>query len=127
MSTQLIATLMLVIDGVFTGILCAFSIERVWIWAELDLRDYAIDFRRSMRRADIVQPLFLILTIALAIWFTTRISGSAETQAFVAIALLVLILVGSVVVLVPWQKQFRDRPEGEVPPDAETIRRRCRT
>jgi len=126
MSTALIATLMLILDAIFTGVLCAFSVERVWIWNELDLKSYAVDFRRSMRRADIMQPALLILTIVLASVYASRVSHSARTETFVALGFLVLILIVSTAVLVPMQKKFRDRPEGEVPQDAETIRRRWR-
>jgi len=126
MSTPLLATSMLVVAGVFTGILCAFSVERVWIWDRLDIREYAVDFRRSMRRVDVVQPALLILAIALAAVYAARTSGSVRTETLVALACLVAILAGSVGVLVPMQKPFRNRPEGDIPPDAGRIRRQWR-
>ena len=124
MSTSLIASLMLVVNGIFTGILCAFSVERIWIWEQLDLRGYAVDFRRSVRRADLVQPALLVLTIALASAYATRVSSSSRTETIIGLACLVMILAGSTIVLVPLQKRFRNRPEGEIPADAEAIRRR---
>ena len=126
MSTSLIATIMLVVNGVFTGVLCAFAIERIWIWEQLDLHEYAVDFRRSIRRADLIQPATLILTIVLASVYASRVHNSARTETFIALGCLVAILVASTVVLVPLQKQFRNRTEGEIPPDAETIRRKWR-
>ena len=126
MSTSLIATLMLVSSGVFTGVLCAFAVERIWIWDQLELRDYAIDFRRSMRRADILQPALLILTIVLAVVYATRVENSARTETIVALGCLFAILGASTIILVPLQKRFRNRTEGDVPPDAEAIRRKWR-
>jgi hypothetical protein len=125
-ATHVIATILLIVEGVFTGILCAVGLERVWIWDQMDLRDYAVDFRRSMLRIDIVQPALLIVTIALASIFAARTSGSTRVETIVALACLVGILAGSVLVLVPLQKEFRSRAEGEVPPNAASIRGRWR-
>jgi hypothetical protein len=35
--------------------------ERVWIWRRLELLAYAVDFRRSLRKADPALPILLVI------------------------------------------------------------------
>lgn len=114
---------MLFAGGLFTGGIVWYAWERVWIWRRLALADYAIDFRRSLRKADPAMPILLVICVATAGTFASRADGSARTLALVGIALLAVILVASVVLAEPINSQFRRRPEGVVPPDAERLRR----
>jgi Anthrone oxygenase len=52
--------------------------------------------------------------------------GAGRTLALVSLALLAVILVGSIILAEPINSQFRRLPEGTVPPDAERLRRRWR-
>jgi hypothetical protein len=51
---------MLSAGGLFTGGLVWYAWERVWIWRRLDLGEFAVDFRRSVRRADPAMPILLM-------------------------------------------------------------------
>src|SRR5574341_804083 len=70
------------------------------------------------------QSLRLLTIVMLAAGaFATRTDGSARSLAFVGAALLASILGSSIVLAEPVNSQFRRRPEGAVPPDAERLRR----
>jgi hypothetical protein len=49
-SARVSMIVMLGAGGLFTGGLVWYAWERVWIWRRLDLREYAVDFRRSVAR-----------------------------------------------------------------------------
>jgi hypothetical protein len=53
---------MLSAGGLFTGGVVWYAWERVWIWRRLALQEYAIDFRRSLRKADPALPILLIIS-----------------------------------------------------------------
>lgn len=50
---------MLGAGSLFTGGVVWYAWERVWIWRRLPLTDYAVDFRRSLRKADQFQDQLL--------------------------------------------------------------------
>jgi FtsH-binding integral membrane protein len=106
-SRQLTASVLLIVDGLFTGVLWTLAIERVWIWREMDERAFADDFRNSIRRVDVVQPVFGLVATALAAYYAAKVSGSAQWLAFIGTALLVTVMVASVAVGVPLQKRLR--------------------
>jgi hypothetical protein len=118
---------MLGAGGLFTGGLVWYAWERVWIWRRLDLRDFAVDFRRSVRKADPAMPMLLVICGAAAGVFASIGEGPARTFALASIGQLAVILVGSIVVAEPINSQFRRLPEGVVPSHAERLRRRWRT
>ena len=60
-SVQVSMIVMLGVGGLFTGGLVWYDWERVWIWRRLDLHEYAVDFRRSVRKADPAMPILLII------------------------------------------------------------------
>lgn len=68
-------------------------------------------------------PILLLISGAAAGGFASLTAGAAQTLAFAGIALLAVILVGSVVLAEPVNSQFRRRAEGVVPPDADRLRR----
>lgn len=118
--------LMLSAGGLFTGGLVWYAWERVWIWRRLDLGEFAVDFRRSVRKADPAMPILLVICGAAAAVFASLADGRSRTLALAGIGLLAVILVGSIVVAEPINSQFRRLPEGVVPPQAERLRRRWR-
>jgi L-lactate permease len=120
---RLSTIVMLGAGGIFTGGIAWYAWERVWIWRRLTLLEYAIDFRRSLRKADPAMPILLVVCAGAAMVFAWRTGGEARTLAAVAIGLLATILVSSIVVAEPINSEFRRRPEGVVPPDAERLRR----
>jgi hypothetical protein len=122
-TVRLSVIVMLGTGGIFTGGIVWYAWERVWIWRRLTLIEYAVDFRRSLRKADPAMPILLVICAAAAAVFAWRTGGEARTLAAVGIGLLATILVGSIVVAEPINNEFRRRPEGVVPPDAERLRR----
>lgn len=125
-SVRVSVIVMLCAGGIFTGGIVWYAWERVWIWRRLTLLEYAIDFRRSLRKADPAMPIILVVSASSAAVFAWRAGGEARTLAAVGIALLMTILVTSIVIAEPINSAFRRRPEGDVPPDAERLRRRWR-
>ena len=117
---------MLSAGGLFTGGLVWYAWERVWIWRRLDLGEFAVDFRRSVRRADPAMPILLMICGAAAGVFASIAEGVARTLALAGTGLLAVILVASIVVAEPINSLFRRLPEGVVPPQAERLRRRWR-
>jgi hypothetical protein len=65
----------------------------------------------------------LVVCAGAAAVFAWRTSDEARTLAAVAIGLLATILVSSIVFAEPINSEFRRRPEGAIPPDAERLRR----
>jgi Domain of unknown function (DUF1772) len=118
--------LMLGAGSLFTGGLVWYAWERVWIWRRLDLRDFAVDFRRSVRKADPAMPILLLICGAAAGAFALLTKGMPRTLALAGVGLLVVILISSIVVAEPINSRFRGLPEGVVPPEAEGLRRRWR-
>jgi hypothetical protein len=86
-SVQVSMIVMLGAGGLFTGGLVWYAWERVWIWRRLDLHEYAVDFRRSVRKADPAMPILLIICAVAASGFAVVIDGAARTLAFAGIGL----------------------------------------
>ena len=118
--------LMLSAGALFTGGLAWYAWERVWIWRWLDIRAFAVDFRRSVRKADPAMPILLVICGTAAGVFASLAEGGSRKLALAGIGLLAAILLGSIFVAEPINSQFRRRPEGEVPPKADQLRRRWR-
>jgi hypothetical protein len=123
---RLSTVVMLGAGGLFTGGVVWYAWERVWIWRRLTLPAYAVDFRRSVRKADPALPILLVICAAGAGAFAWLTGGAGRTLAVAGIALLAVILVSSIILAEPINSQFRRLPEGTVPPDAESLRRRWR-
>src|SRR5262245_48579356 len=107
---------MLIASGLFTGVLWTLAIERVWIWRLMDLRTFAVDFGRSVRRVDLVQPAGAILSVGLAIGYATTVGGTARALSIAGAILVIVVIVISTAVGVPMQKLFRSAEAGEIVP-----------
>jgi hypothetical protein len=116
------AIIMLVAGGLFTGGLVWYAWERVWIWRRLSLEQFAVDFRRSVLRADPAMPILLVVCGAAGGMFASLTEGGARTLALLGVGLLAVILVSSIMLAEPINSQFRRRAEGAIPPDAERLR-----
>jgi hypothetical protein len=120
---RLSTIVMLGAGGLFTGGVVWYAWERVWIWRRLELVAYAVDFRRSLHKADPALPILLVVCGIAAGGFAALTDGSARALASTGIGLLAVILVSSILLAEPVNSQFRRRPEGVVPSDAERLRR----
>ena len=123
---RLSTIVMLGAGGLFTGGVVWYAWERVWIWRRLPLRAYAVDFRRSVRKADPALPILLGISAGGAGAFASLTDGVERLLALAGVALLAVILVSSIVLAEPINSQFRRLPEGDVPPNAELLRQRWR-
>jgi Domain of unknown function (DUF1772) len=123
---RLATIVMLGTGGLFTGGVVWYAWERVWIWRRLELVAYAVDFRRSLRKADPALPILLVICGAAAGAFASLTGGVARALAVGGVGLLAVILASSILLAEPINSQFRRRPEGVVPPDAERLRRSWR-
>ena len=88
---RLSTIVMLGAGGLFTGGVVWYAWERVWIWRRLELLAYAVDFRRSLRKADPALPILLLICGTAAGVFAALTDGAARTLAFTGIALLAVI------------------------------------
>jgi hypothetical protein len=113
---------MLGAGGLFAGAVVWYAWERVWIWRRLALPEFAVDFRRSIRKADPAIPILLVICGFAAGGFAWHTDGTARTLAYLGVGLLTVILISSLVLAEPINSQFRRRPEGVVPPNAERLR-----
>jgi hypothetical protein len=125
-AVRISTVVMLGAGGLFTGGVVWYAWERVWIWRRLSLRAYAVDFRRSVRKADPALPILLVVCATGAGAFASVTDGAARALSVAGIALLAVILVSSIVLAEPINSQFRRLAEGIVPPDADRLRRRWR-
>lgn len=125
-AVRLWTIVMLGAGALFTGGIVWYAWERVWIWRRLSLSEYAVDFRRSLRKADPAMPILLVISGTAAVAFAALNAGAARALALSGVALLTVIMLGSIVLAEPINSRFRRRAEGVVPPGAECLRRRWR-
>ena len=114
----------LVSGGIFCGGAFIGVVERIPLWSMYDAEAYAVDFRRSLRRADPMQPILLITFGLSTIGFATTVDGTPRDLALLTVALVATILVVSLSLGEPINNQFRRREEGDPPPNALELRRR---
>jgi hypothetical protein len=113
--------LMLGAGGLFAGGATFVAVERVWVWRQLSLVDYSIDFRRSLHRVDPMQPILCVLAAGSAAGFGLTANGLAARFALVSAALFTAVIVSSLLFAEPINSRFRRRPLGEVPDGAERL------
>ncbi len=127
MSRQLVGVLMVIVNGLFMGVLWTLTIERVPVWQSIDLRAFAVDFGQSIRRVDLVQPAGAVLSVVFAAGYATTVGGTSRVLTVIAGVLLVVVIVISAGVGVPMQKPFRSAEGGDGLPagvDVAGIRQR---
>ncbi|MEJ7635509.1 DUF1772 domain-containing protein [Aeromicrobium sp.] len=120
------AIVMLVPAAIWAGIIACFAVERVNLWSRMPTDQYVVDFRRSLRRVDPLQPILAIVSIAGSAVYATSTGGTASMFAWVGAALIVVVIVISLAVPERINAQFRRREEGEAPPNVEMLRERWR-
>lgn len=117
------AWLMIVSGGLWAGGILIYSVERVDLWARMPVEQYAVDFRRSLRRVDPLMPILVTVAMVGAVIFAlTSGGGRAAVLAWIATGLLAIVMVSSILVAEPMNYKFRRVPEGQVPDGAERIR-----
>ena len=74
-----------------------FAVERVNLWRRMPVDQYVIDFRRSLYRLDPLLPIMGTLSGLGAAVFAWNSEGRAAVLAWIGIALIAVIMVGSIV------------------------------
>jgi hypothetical protein len=77
-STQISAWLALFFGGLWAGGILIFAVERTNLWQRMPIDQYAVDFRRSLLRADPMMPIFAVLTGIASTVFAILLDGGAE-------------------------------------------------
>ena len=120
------AVIMVVCCGLWAGVIFAYAVERVNLWKRMPIDQYVVDFRRSVYRADPLQPILGVISTIAGVIFAFNASGPAAVAAWVGVALVISVIVMSIALPERINSMFRHRPEGEAPPDVENLRSRWR-
>ncbi|MDQ3788245.1 MAG: DUF1772 domain-containing protein [Actinomycetota bacterium] len=119
---QIGSWLMLAAGGLFAGGILVVAVERTSLWRRMPVRQYAVDFRRSLARVDPMLPILGAASGVGALLFALNSSGRAATLTWVAVGLFGVIIVSSLIVAEPINSRFRRLPEGDPPDGAERLR-----
>jgi hypothetical protein len=123
---RIATAVMLIPGGLWTGIVLFYAVERVNLWGRMPIDQYVVDFRRSLYRADPLQPILAVVSMAGAVLFAVKTEDTASALAWVAVALFIFVIALSVVFPERINSKYRRREEGEAPPDAAALRARWR-
>jgi uncharacterized membrane protein len=113
---------MLMLCGLWSGVILTFQVERINLWARMPIEQYAVDFRRSLFRVDPMQPILGVLACIAAAYFGWLTPGTPRLLAWAGVVLMVVVIVGSIVIAEPINSRFRRLPEGQIPDGAEGYR-----
>ena len=117
------AWFMLFFGGLWAGGILVFAVERTSVWRRMPVEQYAVDFRRSVSRADPMMPVLSVVTGIASIVFAIALNGNAaRVLAWIGAALVLLVIVTSVTIAEPINSKFRRLPEGRIPEGAEHYR-----
>ena len=119
--------IMLVPAAIWTGIVVIYAVERVNLWARMPLDQFVVDFRRSVHRADPLQPILAIVSLIGTVIFALTAGGFASLFAWIGAGLIAAVIAMSIALPERINSQFRSRDEGEAPPNAELLRTQWRT
>ena len=75
--------------------------ERVNLWRRMPVEQYVVDFQRSVRRVDPLQPIMGTVCAVGAVVFAINSQGRSATLAWIAVALIAVIMVASFVIAEP--------------------------
>lgn len=113
---------MLMLCGLWSGVILTFQVERINLWARMPIQQYAVDFRRSLFRVDPMQPILGGLACIAGGYFGWLASGTPRLLAGAGVVLMAVVIVGSIVIAEPINSRFRRLPEGQIPDGAEDYR-----
>src|SRR5215813_3134700 len=117
------AWLMLFFGGLWAGGILIFAVERTNLWRRMPIQQFAVDFRRSVFRADPMMPILSVVTGIASVMFAVAHGGGVpRILAWVGAALVLLVTIASLTIAEPINSKFRRPPEGEMPEGAERYR-----
>ncbi len=80
--------------------------NRVRAWKTVPDAEFRKDFVETIRVADILQPVLLVITLGATLWFIAISHGAAQVMAYISAVTLAAILVASVTIMVPLQNRM---------------------
>lgn len=109
--------LMVFCTGLWTGGILIIALDRTHVWSLMSIHEYAVDFRRSVRRLDPMMPILGLVGFLGAVGFALQPRGdAARLLAWGGAGLVLVAIVASIVVAEPINSRFRKLPEGTPPP-----------
>lgn len=100
------AAAMLVSGGLFSLNVGYFALVRIPVWRSMSWPEFRADFARWLRRADILQPMLVTVTVVSTIGFGLTSEGTSRTLAMIAAGGFLLILLASGTIMVPLQRRL---------------------
>ena len=88
----------------------------------MPLKQYAVDFRRSLFRVDPMMPILGATAGVGATSFALNRGGAAAALAWAGVGFIVLVVVASIAIGEPINTKFRRLPEGQLPEQADHYR-----
>lgn len=70
--------IMLVACGLCAGVIFFYAVERLKLWARMPIDQYMADFRRSLYRADPLQPMMGATAMIAAVVFALNVASPAS-------------------------------------------------
>lgn len=123
MSALVTGVLMVFCTGLWAGGIMIIALDRTHAWSLMSIRDYAVDFRRSVRRLDPMMPILGLVGVLSAVGYALVVREStAQLLAWGGAALVLVAIVASIVLVEPINSRFRRLPEGTPPPTAHDDR-----
>lgn len=117
---------MLFFGGLWTGGILIFAVERTNLWRRMPIEQYAVDFRRSVFRADPLMPILGGISGVGATIYALESANLVRQFAWASVALMVMVILASVFIAEPMNSKFRRLPEGRLPDDVDTLRSKWR-
>lgn len=124
--TAIGTVVMILSGGLWSGLILVVALDRLPEWSRMPIEQYAVDFRRTLRRLDPLAPILGGVSAVGSVVFAVSVAGPAAALAWLGFGLIAVVVAVSTVIMEPMNSQFRRRDEGEVPPDAEVLRVRWR-
>ena len=98
------AFVMLVSGGLFAGAVLALAWDRIPAWRSMPLAEFSTDFAGVVQRADRVQPGLLVVAVVASFGFGLTDAGAARILALIGASGFLATLIGSIAVLMPFQR-----------------------
>ena len=76
---RIATAIMLIPGGLWAGVVLFYAVERVNLWGRMPMDQYVVDFRRSLYRADPLQPILAVISTGGAILFALKTDGTGAT------------------------------------------------
>jgi hypothetical protein len=122
--TETWSVVMLISAGLFVSGVVPIAWERAPAWRAADSATFRVEFARTLRRMDLLQPALGVTSLVSSVGFAVSAGGAERALAALAALCFVFILVGSGAGLVPIQRRLVDPRSDLSATDVERLRTR---